>query len=237
MERVETGGNKKMAAAMPKIVLVHGVWLDGSSWAEVVRDLGHRGYEVHAAQIPLTSFEDDVAAVRRTIDHAGGPVILVGHSYGGAVISAAGNSELVEKLVYIAALVPQPGQPFGAILAENPPAAHVEMKPDAEGFIWADAAGFHDAIAHDIHRPLLDLAIAVQKPFAGKIFAASIPNPAWQSKPSWYLVTTEDRILNPITQRALAQKINAKAHEVASSHLPQMAKPHSVIDIVVEAAS
>ena len=226
-----------MTAGKPKIVLVHGVWLDGSSWAEVIRDLVHRGYEVHAAQLPLTSFEADVAAVNRTINHAGAPIILVGHSYGGAVISAAGNSELVEKLVYIAAVVPQPGQPFGAVMAENPPAAHVQMKPVAEGFIWADTSDFHDAMAHDIHRSLVELAVAVQKPFAGKLFAASLPNPAWQSKPSWYLIATEDRILNPITQRAIVQRINAKAHGVASSHLPQVAKPHSVVEIIVHAAS
>jgi pimeloyl-ACP methyl ester carboxylesterase len=226
-----------MAAGKPKIVMVHGVWLDGSSWAEVIRDLVHRGYEAYAAQIPLSSFEADVAAVKRTIDHAGAPVVLVGHSYGGAVISAAGNHASVQKLVYIAALAPAPGQPCGALLGENPPAAQVEMKPEAEGFIWADAAGFQDAIANDIHPRLINLSVAVQKPFAGSIFQASVPNPAWQSKPSWYLITSEDRILNPKTQRAMAQRINAKVHEVASSHLPQIAKPHAVVDIVVEAAS
>jgi pimeloyl-ACP methyl ester carboxylesterase len=223
-------------AAKPKIVLVHGVWLDGSSWSEVIRDLSHKGFEVHAAQIPLTSFEEDVAAVKRSIDHAGEPVVLVGHSYGGAVISAAGNHANVEKLVYIAALAPNPGQPCGALLAENPPAAQVEMKPDAEGFIWANVAGFQDAIAHDVHPKLVNLAVAVQKPFASKIFEGSIPNPAWQTKPSWYLVTTEDRILNPKTQHAMATRINAKVHEVASSHLPQVARPHAVIDIILEAA-
>jgi len=220
----------------PTIVLAHGVWLDGSSWTEVIKELGHKGYGVHAAQLPLTSFEDDVAAVKRVIAHTSGPVVLVGHSYGGAVISAAGNAASVAKLVFITALVPEPGQPFGAILGQNPPAAQIEMKPDAEGFIWVDAAGFHDAIAHDIHRGLVNLAVAVQKPFAAKVFEATIPDPAWQSKPSWYLVTTEDRILNPKTQRAMASHIKAKVHEVATSHLPQVAKPQAVIDIIIEAA-
>lgn len=225
------------SSAKPAIVLVHGVWCDGSAWTEVIKDLGHQGYEVHAAQIPLTSFEEDVAATKRVIDHFGGPVILVGHSYGGAVISEAGNDERVSKLVYITALAPAAGQPVGASLGENPPAAKIEMKPDAEGFIWADAKGFADAIAHDIHRGLVNLAVAVQKPFAAKVFEATVAAPAWQSKPSWYLVTTEDRILNPITQRAMAKRINAKVHEVATSHLPMIANAKAVVDIIVEAAN
>jgi pimeloyl-ACP methyl ester carboxylesterase len=233
------GGRKMLEAenaVKPAIVLVHGVWLDASSWLEVIKELGHKGYAVHAAQLPLTSFEDDVAALNRVIQHAGRPVILVGHSYGGAVISAAGNHDSVLKLVYITALVPEPDQPFGAILGQNPPASQVEMKPDAEGFIWADVEGFQDAIAHDIHRGRVTSFVAVQKPFAGKVFEASIPDPAWQSRPSWYLVTTDDRILNPKTQHALAARINATVHEVATSHLPQVARAQAVIDIILDAA-
>lgn len=222
--------------AKPKIVLVHGVWSDGSAWAEVIKELGHQGYQVLAAQIPLTTFEEDVAATKRTLDRAGAPVVLVGHSYGGAVISAAGNHPNVQKLVYVTAFAPAPNQPFGELMAENPPATQSELKPDEHGFIWADAAGFQDAIAHDVHRGLINLAVAVQKPFAANLFDSSIPNPAWQSKPSWYLVTSEDRILNPKTQRAMAERIHATVHEVATSHLVPIANSKAVVDIILEAA-
>jgi pimeloyl-ACP methyl ester carboxylesterase len=223
--------------AKPKIVLVHGVWSDGSAWAEVIKHLGHGGYQVYAAQIPLTSFEEDVAATKRTIEHAGGPVVLVGHSYGGAVITAAGNSEHVTKLVYIAAFAPEAGQPFGSLLGENPPAAQVEIKPDKDGFVWADAPMFQDAVAHDVHRGLVNLAVAVQKPYAAKEFEATVSDPAWKAKPGWYLVTTEDRILNPKTQHAMAKRINATVREVATSHLPLIANPQAVVDIILEAAA
>jgi len=224
-------------AAKPKIVLVHGAWSDGSTWTEVIKELGHKGYQVHAAQMSLASFDEDVAATMRTINHADGPVVLVGHSYGGGVISAAGNHPHVQKLVYITAFAPEPDQVFGSIMGLHPPAARIEMKPDAEGFVWADAAGFQDAMAHDVHRGLINLAVAVQKPFAGSIFEASVPNPAWQTKQSWYLVTTEDRILNPKTQHAMAKTIKATTREVATSHMPLLAKPSAVVDIILEAAS
>jgi pimeloyl-ACP methyl ester carboxylesterase len=220
----------------PTVVLVHGVWCDGSVWREVITLLAHQGIRASAAQIPLTSFDEDVADVHRMLDHQEGPVVLVGHSYGGGVISAAGNRPSVQKLVYITAFAPQPGEVFGAIMGKNPPAAQIEMKPDAHGFIWATSPQFQDAIAHDIHRGLVHLAVAVQKPFATKIFEASIANPAWQSKPSWYLVTTEDRILNPITQREMAKQVGATVKEIATSHMPLLANPQAVADIIAEAA-
>ena len=224
------------ASGKPKIVLVHGVWADGSSWAEVIKEIGHKGYQVQAAQLPLTSFEEDVAAATRAIQHVGGPVILVGHSYGGAVVTAAGNHPNVEKLVYITAFAPEAGQPFGAIMGENPPAAMIDLKPDADGFLWATAAMFQEAIAQDLHRGLSNLAAAVQKPYAVKLFETSLQEPAWRSKPSYYLVTTEDRVLNPKTQRALAEKMKAKVHEVAASHMVLLSKAEAVADIIVEAA-
>lgn len=223
--------------AKATIVLVHGVWSDGSIWREVITLLGHKGHKAVAAQIPLTSFEEDVAATKRLIDHQDGPVILVGHSYGGAVISEAGNNPRVTKLVYITAFAPDAGQKFGELMMENPPAAHVELKPDAEGFVWATAPVLQDALAHDIHRGLVNLAVAVQKPFAIKLFESSIKNPAWKSKPSWFLVTTEDRLLNPKTQHAMAKRINATVKETPSSHLAPVSKPEAVAEIIEEAAA
>jgi pimeloyl-ACP methyl ester carboxylesterase len=225
-----------MSGTKPSIVLVHGVWCDGSIWREVITLLADQGFSVIAAQIPLTSFEEDVAAVNRTLDHMGGPVVLVGHSYGGGVISAAGNHAKVTKLVYIAAMVPEPGEVLGQILGRNPPAANAEMQPDTHGLVWATAAQFQDAIAHDVHLGLVHLAVAVQKPFAMAIFGASVASPAWQTKPSWYLVATEDRILNPTTQREMAAKIKASVHETGTSHLPQIAKPEAVAEIISAAA-
>lgn len=219
----------------PSVLLVHGVWCDGSIWREVITLLTHQGFSVRAVQIPLTSFAEDVAAVNRALDHAEGPVVLVGHSYGGAVISEAGNHLKVQKLVYITAFAPQPGEVFGEIMGRNPPAAQVEMQPDAHGFIWATSDQFQDAIAHDIHRGLVNLAVAVQKPFATAIFEASVAKPAWQSKPSWYLVTTEDRILNPETQREMAKQIKATMKELATSHMPLLSNPQAVADIIAVA--
>ncbi len=226
-----------MADMKPSILLVHGVWCDGSIWREVIPLLAHQGFRVSAAQISLASFEDDVAAVNRALDHQPGPVVLVGHSYGGGVISAAGRHPKVEKLVYITAFAPQPGEVLGQILGKNPPAANVEMKPDDHGFIWATSEQFQDAIAHDVHRGLVHLAVAVQKPFATAIFDASVAEPAWQSKPSWYLITTEDRILNPQTQRDMAVAIRATIHETPTSHLPPLSKPEAVAEIIAEAAN
>lgn len=220
----------------PTIVLVHGVWCDGSIWREVITLLAHRGFRVIAAQISLASFEDDVTAVRRTLDYQPGPIVLVGHSYGGSVISAAGNHPSVDKLVYITAFAPHPGEVLGQILGKNPPAANVELKPDDHGFIWATSEQFQDAMAHDIHGDLVHLAVAVQKPFAAAIFDASVSQPAWQSKPSWYLVTTEDRILSPRTQRDMAAAIRATIHEISTSHLPMLSRPEAVVEIIAEAA-
>ena len=226
-----------MAEKKPSILLVHGVWSDGSIWREVITFLAHQGFSVKAAQIPLTSFEEDVAAVNRTLGQLEGPVVLVGHSYGGGVISEAGNDPKVARLVYIAALAPQPGEVLGAILGRNPPAANIEMQPDAHGFIWATADQYQDAMAHDIHRGLVHMAVAVQKPYAAQIFGASVASPAWKAKPSWYLIATEDRILSPKTQHEIATAINARTRETPTSHMPQLSNPEAVAAIIAEAAN
>ncbi len=218
------------------IVLVHGVWMDASSWREVLPILGHKGYKVTGVQIPLTSFEEDVAAVKRVLARQEGPVVLVGHSYGGGVITAAGNDPKIKALVYIAAFAPEANQALGELLGMNPPAANVQMKPDADGLVWASADILQDAIAHDVHRGIVNLLAAVQKPYAAKLFEASVSEPAWKTKPSWYLITTEDRILNPKTQHAVAEKIGAKISEIGSSHLPLFSHPDAVAKIIEDAA-
>ncbi len=219
------------------IVLVHGVWCDGSSWREVLTPLAHAGHKVYAAQMPLTSFDGDVAALERLLDHVVGDVVLVGHSYGGAVISAVGGHEKVKMLVYLAGLAPDAGESIGSGLTRNPPAAQMHMGPDQHGFVWATAELVSDAIAQDIHRGMVHFAVAVQKPYAHKLFEARLPNPAWKLRPTAYLVATEDRILNPKTQRAFAERMGAKTREVASSHLVIVSHPDEVVDFIQDAVA
>jgi pimeloyl-ACP methyl ester carboxylesterase len=229
-------GNRTAHASI-NIVLVHGVWSDGSAWREVITPLAHSGYKVYAAQLPLTSFDGDVAAVERLLDHVVGPVLLVGHSYGGAVITAVGGHEKVKKLVYLAAFTPEPGEPFGSLMRMNPPAAHVEIGPDQHGFVWVTAPVFADAVAQDLHRGLVNLAVAVQKPYAHKLFLSSVQTAAWKTKPSTYLIATEDRILSPKTQAALAARIGATTREIASSHHVIASKPNEVAEFILECAA
>jgi len=219
------------------IILVHGVWSDGSSWRDVLTSLAHSGHKVYAAQMPLTSFDSDVAAVERLLDHVVGPVILVGHSYGGAVISEAGGHEKVRKLVYLTAFAPEPDEPLGSLLMLDPPAAQFELGPDQHGFVWATQAIFADAFAQDLHRGLVNLAVAVQKPYAHKLFTATVQRPAWKTLPSAYLITTEDRILSPKTQAMLAQRIGATTREIASSHHVIASHPEEVAEFIREAAA
>ena len=223
------------AAQKINIILVHGVWCDGSTWREVMTPLVAAGHKVYAAQMPLTSFDGDVAAVERLLDHVVGPVVLVGHSYGGAVITAVGGHEKVKKLVYLTAFAPDVNEPFGSLLMIHPPAAHFELGPDQHGFVWATAAIFADAVAHDINPEEVDFAVAVQKPYAHKLFLATVQSPAWKIRPSAYLVTTEDRIFDPRTQRMLAERMGATTHEIPSSHHVAAAYPTEVAAFILEA--
>ncbi len=219
------------------IVLVHGAWSDGSVWTNVLIPLAHEGYTVHAAQLPLTSYEADVAAVELLLDHVDGPVLLVGHSYAGAVISAAGNNPKVQALVYVAAFAPEADEVFGSLASRHPAEAPMTVGPDANGFIWMDGAFAADALGHDLHRGIINLAVAVQKPVSYKLFEAKLSDPAWKRKPSAYLVTSDDRILAPETQRELAQRIGARTEEVAASHLVQLSKPDVVVQFIRTSAA
>ncbi len=227
-----------MADARKKgtIVLVHGAWSDGTIWKEVLLPLAHEGYSVQAAQIPLKSFESDVAAVELVLDHVEGPVLLVGHSYAGAVISAAGDHPKVKELAFVAAFAPEAGEVFGSILAMNPAEAKMTIGPDANGFLWMEAEFGINALGHDLHRGMIHLVVAVQKPANYKIFEGKLSDPAWKRKPSSYLVATEDRILAPETQRVLAKRIHARIEEVAASHLVVLSQPEVVAQFVRNSA-
>lgn len=224
---------------MKKVILVHGAWADGSNWRKVITLLRKAGIESCAAQIPLTSFQDDVDSVNRSIWHFGGNVVLVGHSYGGAVITAAGSSPNVTGLVYITAYAPDQGETVGALRTKDP--AHPKtpvLKPDAGGFVWMNTEGIREALAHDVTDiGELDLIHATQKPIFGKILGEMMSEPAWRVKPSWYLHCSEDRMASPITQKWMAERARAKMVTVSSGHMPLLSHPEAVAEIVFSAAN
>lgn len=223
---------------MATIVLVHGAWLDASAWRKVIPALEQAGHTVHGVQITLATFDRDVNETKRVLARAQGDVTLVGHSYGGAVITAAAaDAARVKQLVYVAALAPDAGEIFGSILGIDPPKAKFDLTPDEYGMMWITADSMQDGLGHDVPRATIELLAAVQKPYAAKLFLESLPTPAWKTRKSWYLITTEDRVLSPKTQRMLADRIGATVRETPTSHLPFFAKPQAVIDIILEAAA
>ncbi len=213
------------------IVFVHGAWCDGSAWTQTLLPLAHEGFRVHTAQLPLQTFHGDIAALTGLIDRVESPVLLVGHSYGGAVVSATGDHPKVKAIAYVTALVPEADEILGALLAMNHAPAQ-QREPDAQGFLWIDADYIARDLGQDLHPGAMNLLAATQKPTHVSIFGASLPDPAWKHKPSAYLITTEDRVLAPATQHTLAQRINARIEEVPASHLVLFSQPEAVANFV-----
>jgi pimeloyl-ACP methyl ester carboxylesterase len=223
--------------AKPAIVLVHGAFADGSGWSKVIPLLEKAGYTVTAVQNPLTSFADDVATTRRVVDAQKGAVVLVGHSYGGAVITAASASAPnVKALVYVAAFAPDADEIIGALLEKYPSSIGTALVPDAAGFLTIDRAKFHNVFAKDVTTVESRVMAATQKPFKGEIFGHKFGTPGWKSIPDWYLVATEDQAINPDLQRLFARRMNAKTTEVKSSHVPFVSRPDAVAKVIKEAA-
>jgi pimeloyl-ACP methyl ester carboxylesterase len=220
-------------------VLVHAAWFDGSSWRKVAAALASKGFGVVAVQIPLTSLSDDVAAVRRVLARIKGPVVLVGHSYGGAVITRAGADHAdVKALVYVAAIVPDEGESVGQVFQREPPHAKAPvLQPDADGLLWVDAAAFRDAIAPDASPEEADLMAAVQKPISINCLTEVMIKPAWRQKPSWFLIAEEDRMVAPATQRFLATRMESKVVSLKSDHVPLASHPDAVAKLVEEASA
>jgi len=225
-------------SSKPSIVLVHGAFADASSWAKVIPLLEKDGYQVTAVQIPLTGYADDVATTRRVIAAQPGPVVAVGHSYGGAVITeAAANDAKVKALVYVEAFAPDVGETISAAGAKYPaPPLGEALKPDAAGFLWVDRAKFHDVFCRDI--PLADarIAAATQKPIAASSFDAAPTAAAWKSLPSWFTVGTEDRAINVELMRAQARRAHGTVVEGAWSHVPFLSQPPVVAKLIEDAA-
>lgn len=219
------------------IVLVHGAWADGSSWRKVMPALAGRENEIHAAQLGLVSFSDDVEIVRRLLSRAEGPVTLVGHSYGGAVISAAGQNERVRNLVFVAAYAPEEGETVAELRTKNPPYFRAPaLKPDQYGLVWMNRDGFQNGLAHDVGDPFeQQLLFSTQKPISPKIFTTVAPAPAWRTKSSFYLQTANDRIANPITQKWMAERAKSKITTLQSGHLPLLNHPEAVAAFIVAA--
>lgn len=221
----------------PTIVLVHGAFADGSSWGKVILALEENGYVVIAVQNPLTSFADDVTTTRRVIDAQPGSVVLVGHSYGGAVItSAAVGASNVKALVYVAAFGPDAGEFLQGVLKEYPSKISTALVPDAAGFLYIDRAKFQEAFAADVSDRERTVMAATQKPINAQIFGHVFETPTWKQIPSWYLVASEDQAITPELQRMFAKRMAATTREVSASHVPFMSKPTVVARIIEEAA-
>ena len=219
------------------VVLVHGAFADGSSWGEVIPRLEQAGYDVIAVQNPLTSYADDVATTRRVIDAQSGEVILVGHSYGGAVITkAALGAPNVKALVYVAAFAPDANENLQALLQKYPSKIGAALVPDAAGFLYIDRSQFKEVFAADVSPPVLSVMSAAQKPINSQTFGQAYETPAWKEIPSSYLIATDDQAINPDLQRMFAQRIGATTREVKSSHVPFASNPAAVVSIIEEAA-
>lgn len=218
------------------VVLVHGAWADGSSWEPVIRKLQEQRLNVIAAPIPLTSLSDDAAALRRTIARTNGTVIVAGHAYAGAVVGTA-NEERVKALVYIAALAPDEGETVAQVFyrGETHPKAP-QLAPDEDGFIWMPNSGFEDAFAQNATSEQVALCKAVQRPIALKTIQEPVASPAWRSKPVWYLLAEEDRMINPKTQRFMAERMQATIRSFAVDHTPLLTAPDKVVEVILEAA-
>ncbi len=226
------------AKTKPVIVLVHGAWADGSSWQAVIPQLQKAGYKVVAVQNNLTSFPDDVANTRKILEAQTGPVVAVGHSYGGAVISAAasGNPN-VKALVFIAAFAPDTGEKIGELNDKlGKSALGGALMVDSTGYLTVNPDKFQAVVAADLPKDLVAVIAAAQKPIAAVSFGGSVDTPAWKTIPSWYLVSQDDQVILPELQRFMAKRAGATTREVKSSHLSILSKAKDVAGIILDAA-
>ena len=220
------------------VVLVHGGFVDGSGWQGVYDRLKKDGYNVSVVQNPTLSHADDVAVTKRVIDEQSEPVILVGHSYGGAVITEAGNHPKVEALVYIAAFAPDKDESVNTLIANPPPDAPVPpILAPQDGFLFLDREKFHDSFAGDLSDEQADFMADSQVPWGVDALGGTISDPAWRSKPSWYLVATEDRMIPPPAQRQMSERAGSTVVEVEGSHAIYVSQPAAVAELIETAAT
>src|SRR5467141_3340689 len=235
----EVVGGCLMAENTPvkNIVLVHGAFADGSSWSKVIPLLQSKGFHVTAVGIPLTSFADDVASTKRAIAAEEGPVILVGHSFGGAGITEAGNDPKVVGLVYVAAFAPDKGESVSTLIANPPPGApQPPILPPQDGYLFLDKAKFPASFAGDVKPDAAAFMADSQVPWGVEALNGKISEPAWKTKPSWYLLTTEDKMIPPDAQRMMSKRTGATVIEVKGSHAIYVSRPQDVAALIEKAA-
>lgn len=220
--------------ARPNVVLVHGGWANGSCWREVIEGLQADGYRVMAPQFPLTSLDDDVARLRQVLALQNSPTIVVGHSYGGQIITALGNdAPSVVGIVYVAAFALDEGESLAALLSQGPtPPALVHQSVDGQGFVWLSEEDFINHIAPDVDAVTAKALFAVQQPLASNTFGDVMGTPAWRSLPTWYLVTTEDQAIPLPAEQMFAKRMGATTVEVPSSHAVMVSHPKEVIRLI-----
>jgi pimeloyl-ACP methyl ester carboxylesterase len=221
----------------PTVVLVHGGFVDGSGWEGVYGLLKKDGYDVRIVQNPTLTLAGDVAATRQVIAQAKGPVVLVGHSYGGVVITEAGNDPKVSKLVYIAAFAPDNGESVAALIKDPVPGAPVPpILPPQDGFLFLDKAKFAASFAADVEAGKAQFMADSQVPWGVGALEGAVSEPAWKNKPAWYLVATDDRMIPPAAQRFMSQRAGAKLDESAGSHAIYVSRPEPVAAVIKKAA-
>jgi pimeloyl-ACP methyl ester carboxylesterase len=233
--------NKEITMNKPNvknIVLVHGGFVDGAGWEGVYKILKRDGYNVSIVQNPTISLEDDVAVTKRTLAAQDGPAILVGHSYGGAVITEAGNDPKVVALVYITAFAPDAGESVAALIQNPPPGAPVPpILPPQDGYLFLDKAKFPASFAADVDADKAAFMADSQVPWGLAALSGKISEPAWRAKPSWYLIVTDDRMIPPDAQRAMSKRAGSAVAEVKGSHAIYVSQPGPVAKLIEEAAT
>lgn len=224
--------------SLPTIILVHGAWADGSSWQRVIPILLDAGHKVVAVQNPTQSLAGDVAATRQALDAVDGPVVLVGHSWGGAVITEAGNDPKVKALVYVAAFAPAGGEALGPLVGKYPnPPALGKMQDDGKGNLTLSAEGWVEDIANDLPEAEARVLAVLQPPLPASTFGDVIGTAAWETRPSWYIVSTQDRVVSVDLEREFAARMQATTTELAAGHLSLLSQPQAVAKVILEAAA
>lgn len=231
-----TAAQAAPAGVTKNIVLVHGAFVDGSGWRPVAEILRKRGYNVIIAQPPETSLEDDVAATNRVLDALDGPAVLVGHSYGGVIITEAGNNAHVKNLVYVAALQPDTGESAGQLLSSKPAATNY-IVPSKDGFLTIQPEHFRNAFALDLPEGEVAFMAASQVATSGKAISTPVATPAWKTKPSFAIVATQDRAINPDLERQMYARSNSVTKEIVASHAVYISQPQAVAKVIEQAAA
>jgi pimeloyl-ACP methyl ester carboxylesterase len=223
----------------PSIVLVHGFWGGAAHWAKVIVELNTRGYDsLHAVENPLTSLADDAERTQKMVKQVDGPVILVGHSYGGAVITEAGDLPNVAGLVYVAAFAPDAGESLGQIGEWGAGSAAGNVEPDSDGYVWIKQDKFGESFCQDLPADEALVMAVTQKAPVGSVFGDTVTSPAWKKKPSWYQVSSDDRMIPPDSERRMAERMNPRRTiELAASHASLASQPSAIVDLIVEATS